>query len=79
MHAGSDRAVTQLEAGKAIFDLAGYVSFLLWRSVYVTKQVNALPVFAAKWNPCVPQVRGRRVCHHGTAMHIKNYEPVSCT
>ena len=40
MHAGSDKAVTQLEAGKAIFDLAGYVSFLLWRSVYVTKQVR---------------------------------------
>ena len=40
--AGSDRAVTQLEAGKAIFDLAGYVSFLLWRSVYVTKQVRAV-------------------------------------
>ncbi|CAL5221410.1 g3596 [Coccomyxa viridis] len=37
---GSDTAVTQLEAGKAVFDLAGYVSFLLWRSVYVTKQVS---------------------------------------
>ena len=32
--------MTQLEAGKAIFDLAGYVSFLLWRSVYITKQVS---------------------------------------
>lgn len=37
--AGSDKAVTQLEAGKAMFDIAGYISFLLWRSVYVTKQV----------------------------------------
>ena len=41
-HAGNDKAVTQFEAGKAVFDLAGYVSFLLWRSVYVTKQVGAL-------------------------------------
>ena len=39
--AGSDRAVTQLEAGKAMFDIAGYISFLLWRSVYVTKQVHS--------------------------------------
>ena len=39
-HAGSDNAVTQLEAGKQIFDIAGYVSFLLWRSVYITKQVS---------------------------------------
>ncbi|CAK0781088.1 hypothetical protein CVIRNUC_005282 [Coccomyxa viridis] len=37
---GSDKAVTQLEAGKAMFDIAGYISFLLWRSVYVTKQVS---------------------------------------
>ncbi len=43
MRAGSDTAVTQLEAGKAVFDLAGYVSFLLWRSVYVTKQVILTP------------------------------------
>lgn len=32
--------MTQLEAGKQIFDIAGYVSFLLWRSVYITKQVS---------------------------------------
>ncbi len=39
-YVGSDQAVTQLEAGKRTFDLAGYLSFLLWRSVYITKQVS---------------------------------------
>lgn len=32
--------MTQFDAGKATFDIAGYISFLLWRSVYVTKQVH---------------------------------------
>ncbi len=39
-YVGSDQAITQLEAGKASFSLAGYLSFLLWRSVYITKQVK---------------------------------------
>lgn len=39
-YVGSDQAITQLEAGKASFSLAGYLSFLLWRSVYITKQVR---------------------------------------
>ncbi|CAL8468561.1 g8101 [Coccomyxa elongata] len=39
-YVGSDQAITQLEAGKASFSLAGYLSFLLWRSVYITKQVS---------------------------------------
>jgi hypothetical protein len=42
-YVGSDQAVTQVEAGKASFSLAGYLSFLLWRSVYITKQVPTLP------------------------------------
>ena len=53
MHAGSDKAVTQLEAGKAIFDLAGYVSFLLWRSVYVTKQVRIFLMPAVQSSLCI--------------------------
>jgi NADH dehydrogenase FAD-containing subunit len=36
---GRDKAVTHLEAGKLKFDTAGYLSFLIWRSVYLTKQV----------------------------------------
>ncbi|KAK9915294.1 hypothetical protein WJX75_007230 [Coccomyxa subellipsoidea] len=39
-YVGSDQAITQFEAGKASFSLAGYLSFLLWRSVYITKQVS---------------------------------------
>jgi NADH dehydrogenase FAD-containing subunit len=39
-YVGSDQAITQFEAGKASFSLAGYLSFLLWRSVYITKQVR---------------------------------------
>lgn len=42
-YVGSDQAVTQFEAGKANFSLAGYLSFLLWRSVYITKQVCHMP------------------------------------
>ncbi|BDA51498.1 Internal alternative NAD(P)H-ubiquinone oxidoreductase A1 [Coccomyxa sp. Obi] len=37
---GRDKAVTHLEAGKLKFDTAGYLSFLIWRSVYLTKQVS---------------------------------------
>ncbi len=44
--------MTQLEAGKAVFDLAGYVSFLLWRSVYVTKQVSIPPCICINISLC---------------------------
>eukprot|EP00884_Botryococcus_braunii_P014580 jgi/Botrbrau1/23122/Bobra.0243s0052.1 len=37
---GNDKAVTQLEAGKANLQLWDYPAFLLWRSVYITKQVS---------------------------------------
>jgi NADH:ubiquinone reductase (non-electrogenic) len=37
---GNDKAVTQLEAGKTNVQLADYPAFLLWRSVYITKQVS---------------------------------------
>ena len=40
--AGNDKALTQVEAFDVInLKLYGSVAFLLWKSVYITKQVGA--------------------------------------
>lgn len=45
-YVGNDRALTQIEAGAgadaalSVIKLYGRLAFLLWRSVYITKQVS---------------------------------------
>lgn len=56
-YVGNDRALTQIEAFDSTVNLYGAFAFLLWRSVYITKQVRL----------CVGRVHGfivvgTRVC-----------------
>ncbi|KAF8058293.1 SPAC3A11.07 [Scenedesmus sp. PABB004] len=39
-YVGNDKALTQVEAFDGSLDLYGSLAFLLWRSVYITKQVS---------------------------------------
>lgn len=39
-YVGNDQALTQFEAGDASVALYGQFAYLLWRSVYITKQVG---------------------------------------
>lgn len=37
---GDDKAIVNMEAGKNSVDVWGGLAYLLWRSVYITKQVS---------------------------------------
>ncbi|CAL8465647.1 g5183 [Coccomyxa elongata] len=58
---GRDKAVTHLEAGKLNFDTAGYLSFLIWRSVYLTKQVSTRNRILIFWDWIKTRAFGRDV------------------